>query len=185
MTIKLGSLEFVSALGNSNLLGVPVAEMLRGLPNAESVGVAAIDPSLSDTAGFCVHYGVTAEQSANCVIVEGKNGEERTLAAVVILASTRADINKVVRDSLQVKKVSFAQMEKAVNESKMEFGAITPIGVPVNWPILIDKAVADSKYVVIGSGIRGSKLAVPGSFLASLPGARVVEGLAHPRTPEA
>jgi hypothetical protein len=34
--------------------------------------------------------------------------------------------------------------------------------------------------VVIGSGLRASKLALPGALLAALPGAEVVEGLARP-----
>jgi len=163
------------------MVAAPVAAAISQLPDTATVGVAEIDPTLSDTAAFCEQYGVTAEQSANCVIVEGKRGEERKMAAVILLASTRADINGAVCKALDVKKASFAQMEKAVSESGMEFGAITPIGLPASWPILIDKAVAESAYVVIGSGIRTSKLAVPGSFLASLPGAMVIEGLANPR----
>lgn len=83
------------------------------------------------------------------MIVEGKKGEERILAAVVILASTRADVNGVVRNFLEAKKVSFAAMEKAVSETGMEYGAITPIGLPNGWPILVDKAVADSPYVIL------------------------------------
>lgn len=181
MDIKLGLLDFRPAKENTHLLALSVAEAMSTLPNTDVVGVAEIDPDFSDTASFCEQYKTTPQQAANCVIVEGKSGEERKLAAVIILGSTRADVNKTVRDFLDVKKVSFAQMEKAVNESAMEFGAITPIGLPSNWPILIDKAVADSAHVIIGSGIRGSKLAVPGSFLASLPNATVIDGLAHPR----
>lgn len=69
----------------------------------------------------------------------------------------------------------------AVAESGMETGAITPIGLPESWPILIDKTVADSAYVIVGSGIRNTKLAVSGAFLASLPNATIVEGLGQPR----
>lgn len=183
MAITLGTLTFLPAAEHPELLAVPTAALIRTLASLE-IGVAAIDPTLSDTAGFCEHYRVVPEQAANCVIVEGKRGEERQLAAVVILASTRADVNGKVRAELDVKKVSFAQMEKAVAESNMEFGAITPIGLPTGWPILVDKAVADAEYIIIGSGVRSSKLAISGSVLATLPGARVVEGLAQPRTSE-
>ncbi|MDB5254208.1 MAG: hypothetical protein JWL80_274 [Parcubacteria group bacterium] len=181
MDIQLGTLSFLPVQEHLNLTAEAVASAVKRLGNTEMVGVTEIDPGLSDTVSFCEYYQVTPEQAANCVIIEGKRGEERKLAACIILASTRADVNGKVCEVLNVKKASFAQMEKAVSESKMEFGAITPIGLPETWPILIDKAVADSKYVIIGSGIRGSKLAVPGSFLASLPNAQVVEGLAHPR----
>jgi prolyl-tRNA editing enzyme YbaK/EbsC (Cys-tRNA(Pro) deacylase) len=181
MDTKLGTLNFLIAKEHLDLLATPVAEGLNVLPNAETVWVAEIDPGLSDTGAFCEHYQIGPEQAANCVIIEGKCGGERKLAAVIILASTRADINGAVCDALNVKKASFAQMEKAVSESKMEFGAITPIGLPSPWPILIDKTVADSARVIIGSGIRSSKLAATGSFLASLPNVQVVEHLAHPR----
>ena len=179
--MRLGTLEFVSVREHLDLVAVPVADALASHAGSDTVGVAQIDSALSDTAGFCEHYRIGSELAANCVIVEGKRGEERKMVACIILATTRADVNGIVRSFLDAKKVSFAQMEKAVEESKMEFGAITPIGLPVDWPILIDKAVADSDYVIIGSGIRGSKLAVPGSFLASLPNAHVIDGLGQAR----
>jgi prolyl-tRNA editing enzyme YbaK/EbsC (Cys-tRNA(Pro) deacylase) len=60
----------------------------------------------------------------------------------------------------------------------MEYGGITPIGLPAEWPILIDSAVLSRDVVVIGSGIRASKIALPAASLAGLPSAEVVEGLA-------
>ena len=69
-------------------------------------------------------------------------------------------------------------MEKSVAESAMEYGAITPVGLPADWSILVDKAVADSEYVIIGSGIRKSKLAIPGSLFATLLNVQVLSGLA-------
>jgi hypothetical protein len=39
--------------------------------------------------------------------------------------------------------------------------------------------------VVIGSGIRGSKLAIPGALLAGLPTAEVLDGLGQPVLAEA
>lgn len=182
MDIPLGSFSFSLAKNSPELVATPVAKALGALPDSDVVGVCEIDPTLSDTANFCGHYGITPEQAANCVVIEAKRGEVRQLAACVILASMRADVNGKVCEVLDMKKASFAPMERAVAESDMEFGAITPIGLPENWPLLIDKAVADSAYVIIGSGIRSSKLAVPGAFLASLPNAIVVEGLAHPRS---
>jgi prolyl-tRNA editing enzyme YbaK/EbsC (Cys-tRNA(Pro) deacylase) len=59
----------------------------------------------------------------------------------------------------------------------MEYGGITPVGLPVEWPVLVDAAVAATDVVVIGSGVRHSKLVLPGSALVRLPGAQVVEGL--------
>ena len=177
MDIHLGTLEIISATQHSELLAAKVADALAKAANAEKVGVVEIDPQLSDTTAFCEHYQVSMEQAANCVVLEAKRGEKTWFAACVILGSTRADVNGLARRTLDARKVSFAPMEKAVAETAMEYGAITPVGLPENWSILIDKAVADSGYVIIGSGIRKSKLAVPGSFLASLPNAQVLEGL--------
>ena len=64
----------------------------------------------------------------------------------------------------------------------MEYGGITPIGLPEDWPVLVDAAVAAAPAVVIGSGVRHSKLALPGALAARLPGAEVIEGLG-PLTP--
>jgi prolyl-tRNA editing enzyme YbaK/EbsC (Cys-tRNA(Pro) deacylase) len=141
------------------------------------VRVAAIDPDLADTAAFCEAYGVTLDVSANCVVVAAKRGQSRRLAACMVLATTRADVNGLVRRHLQAKKASFAPTDIATAESGMEYGGITPIGLPADWPILVDSRVAATDLVVVGSGIRGSKLLVPGALVASLPGAEVLDGL--------
>ena len=183
--MKLGDLEFLVAKDNLELMAHTVAKALESLPNADVVGVAEIDPTLSDTAAFCDAYQIGMEQAANCVVLEGKRAAlegssepgEKFFAACVILGSTRADVNGLAKRTLGAKKISFAPMESAVEASGMEFGAITPVGLPSDWPILVDKAVAESEAVIIGSGIRKSKLLVPGSFFASLPNVQVLEGL--------
>ncbi|MDO8589921.1 MAG: YbaK/EbsC family protein [bacterium] len=182
MNIKLGTLDFAIAMERPELLAKAVVEVLSVLPNADKVGVAEIDPNLSDTAGFCEHYKVGMNHAANCVVLEAKRADKSWFAACVIFGNTRADVNGLVRRTLDARKVSFAPMEQAVTQTGMEYGAITPVGLPNDWSILIDKAVADSDYVIIGSGIRKSKLAVPGSFLASLPNVQVLEGLGQMKT---
>lgn len=176
---KIGKLEMFSVAEKPELIAEPVARTLSAMNDTDSVGVAEIDPNLSDTAAFCAEYEVGLDQAANCVILEAKQGEKRWFAACIILADTRANVNGVVRQVLQARRVSFAPMDKAVAETTMEYGAITPIGLPSSWPILIDKAVAESEAVIIGSGIRKSKLAVSGNFLASLPNVQVIDGLAQ------
>ena len=61
----------------------------------------------------------------------------------------------------------------------MEYGGITPIGIPAHWRLLVDAAVADIELAIIGSGIRGSKLFLPGRLLGLLPGAEIVTDLAR------
>ena len=152
---------------NLDLVAPPVAEQASHLPEAR---VASIDPALADTAAFCEAYDVTPEKSANCVVVVGRRGGEARYAAVMVLATMRADVNGVIRRHLDVRKCSFAPMDEAVALTRMEFGGITPLGLPAAWPILVDESVAVAGDVVIGSGLRRSKLLVPARALVDLPG---------------
>jgi len=171
-----GTLDWQPA--SAELVASPVWAALTGWELRGDVRTAPIDPDLADTAAFCEHYGVSMDDSANCVIVAGKRADTVSYAACMILATTRADVNGVVRRRLDARKASFAPMDDAVALSGMEYGGIGPIGLPAGWPILVDAAVLARGVVVIGSGLRRSKIALPGSLLAALPGAEVVEGLA-------
>jgi prolyl-tRNA editing enzyme YbaK/EbsC (Cys-tRNA(Pro) deacylase) len=163
-------------------LTAPVADAVRrwsGSVPVEQILYVETDPQWADTAVFVEHYGrELLEQSANCVVVAAKRGGESALAACLALSTTRVDVNGVVRRHLGARKASFAPMDVATGESGMEYGGITPVGLPADWPILIDQAVADAPELVIGSGIRGSKLLISGTALAALPGAEVIEDLA-------
>jgi prolyl-tRNA editing enzyme YbaK/EbsC (Cys-tRNA(Pro) deacylase) len=171
------TLELVPALSRPDLLADPVLAALRGWAGGGEVAVAGIDPGLADTAAFCARYGVAPEESANCVVIAGRRDGEARFLACVVLATTRADVNGIARKRLDVRKASFAPMDDAVAATAMEYGGITPIGLPPGWPVLLDRAVAEAASVVIGSGVRRSKLRLPGPVLAALPGVEVVDGL--------
>lgn len=172
----IGLLTTEQATARPDLLADPVLAALRQCP-AETAFVAEIDPGLADTAEFCRAYDVAPEVSANCVVVAGKRDGELRVAACMVLATTRADVNGIVKRRLDVRKASFLAMDDAVAATGMEYGGITPIGLPEQWPILVDTAVAALPYAVIGSGLRRSKLAVAGSVLSSWPSAEVIDGL--------
>jgi len=178
--MRIGSLTAVPALERPDLLAAPVAAALAelaGVIPADEVGVAEIDPDLADTAAFCAEYGVALTESANCVVVSGRRDGQTRLAACMVLATTRADVNGLVKRELDVRKASFAAMETAVELTGMEYGGITPIGLPADWPVFVDEAAAAQPRVVIGSGIRRSKLTLPGAALTRLPAAAVLAGL--------
>ena len=162
-------------------LVAPVADAVRGWTGsvpADQIVHVDTDPRWADTAVFVEHYGrELLEQSANCVVVAGKRGGETTLAACLVLSTTRVDVNGTVRRRLGVRKASFAPMDTATGETGMEYGGITPVGLPAGWPLLIDSAVVDLPYVLVGSGRRAGKLLLPGKALAELPGAVVLDGL--------
>ncbi|WOQ17372.1 YbaK/EbsC family protein [Raineyella sp. W15-4] len=153
------------------LLATPTADVIADYPSAR---VAPIDPTLADTAEFCATYGSAPSHSANCVIVAGKRGGLVSYAAVLVLSTDRADINGVVRRHLGARKLSFAPQDEAVALTGMEYGGITPIGLPAEWPLLVDATVLKRDQVVIGSGIRGSKLLVEPHDLLARPGAEVL-----------
>jgi prolyl-tRNA editing enzyme YbaK/EbsC (Cys-tRNA(Pro) deacylase) len=176
----IGTLETAPALSRKDLLATPVFDAIEAMAPGRSsqILVAPIDAALADTAAFCEAYQVRLDVSANCVVIAGKREGELRYAACVVLATTRADVNGVVRKLMNVRKASFAPMDEAVSLTGMEYGGITPIGLPSDWPIYVDTAVDATADVIIGSGVRHSKIALPGRMLAQLPNATVVEDLA-------
>ena len=181
--MPLGTLAVTPATESPGLLAAPTAAALSAWSEAPRVGVAPIDADLADTAAFCQAYDVPLEASANCVVLAGKREGEVRMAACVVLATTRADVNGVARRWLDVRKISFAPMEDAVAITGMEYGGITPIGLPTPWPILVDSRVVEQPAIVIGSGVRRSKIVLPGETLGQYPGVHVIAGLANPINP--
>jgi prolyl-tRNA editing enzyme YbaK/EbsC (Cys-tRNA(Pro) deacylase) len=176
----LGTLTSLPASEHPGLVAAPVAALLATWPHASEVAVVEIDPDLADTAAMTAAYDLPLVASANCVVVAGRRaGEERT-AACVVRADTRADVNTLVKRTLDVRKASFLAMDRAVEESAMEYGGITPLGLPAAWRLLVDARVLDIEVAIVGSGLRRSKLLLPGRLLAEVPGAEVVEGLGIP-----
>lgn len=171
-------LTYLPALEHPELVADPVAAALTRWAPGGGVEVAEIDPTLADTATFTEAYGLSMGQSANCVLVAGRRAGEERVAACMVRADTRADVNNVVRRMLDARKASFLSMDRAVEESGMEYGGITPVGLPPTWRLLVDSRVLQIQQAVIGSGLRRSKLFLSGRLIGELPGAEVVDGLA-------
>ena len=176
--MQLGNLKILPALDQLDQVSLPTKKFLSENQNiAKDVSVAVIDPNFSDTANFCSHYEVPTSQTVNCVIVEATRADRKWLVACLVLGTTRVDVNGLVRKHLGARKVSFAAMDTAVKESGMEYGGITAVGLPETSPILIDSKIAALDAVVLGSGVRGSKLVTSGKTLAQLPNAVLLENL--------
>jgi prolyl-tRNA editing enzyme YbaK/EbsC (Cys-tRNA(Pro) deacylase) len=167
--VEVGKLTFVSANEAPELVAEPVRPYLQ-----DGLWVSAIDPDRADTAAFCEHYDIGLDIAANCVVVEARRADRTWHAACLVLATTRADVNGIVRKHLGARKISFAAMDSAVSLTRMEYGGITPVGLPDDWPILVDVNVIDQARVIIGSGIRGSKLLAATEILSTLPNAEVL-----------
>ncbi len=176
----LGTIEAEPAAARPDLLGAPVAAFVAARGLGERIGVFPIDPALSETAATRETYALDPAVLVNCVLVAGRREGVERVAACLVPSTKRADVNGVVRRRLDVRKASFLPQEEAVIRSGMAYGGITAIGLPADWPILVDADVVPQALVLIGSGVRGSKLLVPGALLAELPGAEVVDDLGRP-----
>lgn len=147
-------------------------------------GIAAkaleCDPELADTAAFCEHYGYNPEESANTIIVASRT-EPVAFAACLVLASTKLDVNKKVRQLMGTRKLSFATADQTKDLTGMLIGGVTLLGLPDGLPIYIDSAVMDCTEIIMGGGNRSSKLVIRPEELRKLPGMQVIEGLAIAR----
>jgi prolyl-tRNA editing enzyme YbaK/EbsC (Cys-tRNA(Pro) deacylase) len=176
-TFELGSLVSGPAALRPDLLALTTQAALARADLLDDVGVVEIDPAVSGTATTQREFGLDPANLANCVVVGGKREGTERLAACVVLANTRADVNGAVRRYLDVRKASFLSMDRAVALTAMEYGGITPIGLPPEWPVLVDRRVAETDVVLIGSGVRRSKILLPGPLLSRFPNVEVIDGL--------
>jgi prolyl-tRNA editing enzyme YbaK/EbsC (Cys-tRNA(Pro) deacylase) len=179
----LGGLVAVRASTRADLLAPPTRAALEAADLLDAVGVVEIDPAVSDTATTQEVFGLPMDTLANCVIVGGKREGMERIAACLVLATGRADINNVVKRALDVRKASFLHQERTVELTGMEYGGITPIGLPESWPILVDRQVVDTEVVVIGSGVRRSKILLPGQVVSRVAGVQVIDGLSLDSNP--
>ena len=158
-----------------------VDHVLDALSRAQvNFEVIDCDPELADTAVFCDHYGYALDESANAILVAGK-GDPPSYAMCVILATTKIDVNRVVRKKLSAKKASFATPESTIEITGMTLGGVTPFGLPEGLPLWIDSRVLECEKVIVGGGSRARKIYLNPTGLTNLPDAEIVVGLAKPR----
>jgi prolyl-tRNA editing enzyme YbaK/EbsC (Cys-tRNA(Pro) deacylase) len=160
-----------------NDIDTRVLETLRSLEVPHEV--IHIDPAYADTEEFCARYGFPLETSANTIVVASKRGEKRYVACV-LLATTRLDVNGVVRRTMGFSKASFADAEETAALTGMEIGGVTPFALPEGLPILVDARVLEQPEVIVGAGSRDKKLSIDPAGLLALPDARAVPDLAKP-----
>ena len=138
------------------------------------------NPELADTTVFCDHYGYALNESANAILVAGK-GDSPSYAMCVVLATTKIDVNKIVRKKLGARKASFATPESTIEITGMTLGGVTPFGLPDDLPLWIDSRVMECEKVIVGGGSRSRKVYLDPAGLTNLPNAEIVVGLAKPR----
>jgi len=139
--------------------------------------IVACDPALADTANFVQAYGYALEDSANTIVVIGKSDPPR-YAACVVLANTRLDVNRAVKQKIGAR-ASFASGEDVERITGMTIGGVTPIGI-TDIPIWVDARVMTREKIILGGGNRSSKILTPPNIFLALPNAEVIQDLALP-----
>jgi len=66
----------------------------------------------------------------------------------------------------------------------MSLGGVTAVALPPDLPLWIDPRVLRRDRVILGGGSRHWKLVAAPAFLADLPNAEVVDGLARDLDPD-
>ena len=140
--------------------------------------VVECDPDYADTFPYCEKYGVALEDAANTILVASKRPRGK-MAACVLLATTRLDVNHRVKKVMGVSRLSFATAELTREVTGMEIGGVNPFGLEGDLPLLIDAAVMERPEVLLGAGVRNAKIFAHPKILSLLPNASVVEGLAY------
>ena len=135
------------------------------------------DPKLADTMIFCKEYGIDLEDSVNAILVKTKTGELK-YAACALLATTKLDINKMIRKKLGARKVSFANIEETANLTEMHIGGVTPLTLPSTLPLWIDSKVMQRNFIVLGGGNRSSKIKISLKIFNYTLNTEIVEELA-------
>ena len=138
--------------------------------------VIEIDTDLADTALFCENYGFPIEQSGNTIIVASKK-EPKLFAACVVLATTKLDVNKSVRNLMGVSKVSFASAEEMKELTGMEVGGVTPFSLPGEIKLYVDSRIMSLNWLILGGGGRDKKIKISPEVFNKL-GAEIIENLA-------
>ena len=169
---EIGTLNSLPALDHPDLLAPPVVAALAAWPAAGEVAVVEIDPEQADTAAMSAAYDLPMDTGANCVVIAGSRAGEERVAACVVRADTRADVNNRVRRLLDVRKASFLSMDRAVAESGMEYGGITPLGLPTSGGSWSTRAASTSTSRSSARACGGRRSCFPAGCWASSPAPR-------------
>ena len=151
-----------------------VAGVLDGL--GVPYEVMQIDPDFADTAAFCERYSIPLENSANTIIVASKK-EPRQYCACVVKATTRLDVNHVVRRLMGVSRVSFASADETKALTGMMIGGVTVFALPPDLPIYVDDTLMSLDWLIVGGGSRSTKIKTSPDVFHRLPNATIVEAL--------
>jgi prolyl-tRNA editing enzyme YbaK/EbsC (Cys-tRNA(Pro) deacylase) len=165
-------------MNDSSLLHDRVRDSLQA-SGITAFEVLPCEPHLADTAEFCAHYGISADEACNAILVVLKT-TPRSYVACLVRADTKLDVNKKVSELTGVKRLSFASGDETAALTGMMIGGVTIPGLPPDVPIYLDQRVMERPRIIVGGGNRSSKIRLAPAELLKLPNASVAD-VAVPR----
>lgn len=174
-------LNFEKISDNENLVSIPTLKCIKELFSEEEISnilVAEINPEFMDGIKLCEHYDIDIKTGANCLVCECKRGEVKNYVALLVPTGYKYNMSSTVRKYTNSRMVSVAPLEYVLQETKMEYGSINPIGLPSDWKIFIDPKVMEVERIICGSGLQSSKLSLPSKYLLKLNNVEILENLA-------
>jgi len=142
--------------------------------NLDKLEVFECKDEFSDTQSFCDNYGYKIEDSCNAILIKSKKPEE-FYSLFCVLGSSRLDVNHKAKSLMESKKVSFASKEEAEKVTNQIYGGISPLGLPSEIKIFIDKEVLKREKIFIGAGNRVSKFFLKPESLVELTQGKIEE----------
>ena len=174
-------LNFEKVIDNRNLVAETTYNCINNIFSEEeknNILVSEINPDFMDGIKLCEHYNVNIKMGVNCLICEWKRGDNKSYAALLVPTGHRYNMSSTVRKYTNSRMVSVAPLEYVLEETKMEYGSINPIGLPKGWKIFIDSKVLEVEKIICGSGLQNSKLSLPSKYLLKLNNVEILENLA-------
>lgn len=175
------NLDFKKVTENKDLVANTTYNCIKEIFSEEeknNILVAEIDPVYMDGIKLCEYYDVDIKMGVNCLICECKRGENKDYAALLVLTGYKYNMSSTVRKYTNSRMVSVAPLDYVLEETKMEYGSINPIGLPKDWKLFIDSKVLEADRIICGSGLQKSKLSLPSKYLLKLNNIEVLENLA-------
>ncbi len=171
-------LKFKPIIDNMNLVPKSVYDYVNSVENKKEYLVAIIDPNYAEGEVLCQKYKINPKMGVNCLVVKAIRGNSETYAILLVPVGYKYNMNSVVRRELNARMVSVASLDYVIDKSNMEYGSITPLGLPKEWFVFVDPRVLENEKIIIGGGYKNVKIQIPSKELLKLPNIKVLEGLA-------
>lgn len=176
--MKIGNLEFKPIVNSKELVSKCIYDFISNYNDNEKFLVAEIDPNYADGNRLCEKYNIDKKMGFNCLIVECRRGDFKKYCALVVPIGYKYNMGSVVRKYTNSRVVSVAFLEFVLESTGMEYGSITPIGLPNDWMILVDPLIKEQEHIIIGGGLVKSKISLPVDVFLNLPNVSIVPGIA-------